>query len=153
MDQKLTKIQLERLKILFNIGILVFLDFLLKKYFLLTDTFVDYGAIRFYVIKNKGIAFGWLSFVSPDVILWVNAAIILIFVGMFFFKKHRNYVSLTGYGLILAGAVGNFIDRLNYGYVVDYIHLYNFPVFNLSDVMISLGVIGVVIGELIGETE
>ena len=143
------KLGIERLKVIWGVGSLIFMDFLIKKYFLLLDPYVDYGSISFYVIKNKGIAFGWLSGLPSGILLAVNGLIITVFVWLFFFKSWKRKLSLGGVGLVLAGALGNFIDRLLYGYVVDYIHLYKFPVFNLSDVMISLGVVGLLLGEII----
>jgi signal peptidase II len=47
------------------------------------------------------------------------------------------------YALVLAGAIGNLVDRLVYGYVIDFLHVYyqqwDFPVFNIADVAISMG--------------
>jgi signal peptidase II len=53
-----------------------------------------------------------------------------------------------GYGLILGGAIGNGIDRFILGYVVDFLdlRLFNFPVFNLADSFISIGIVCLLIG-------
>ena len=60
-----------------------------------------------------------------------------------------------GYSLVLAGLLGNFIDRLIDGYVVDYLSFkifsFNYPVFNLADILIIVGIIIVLIKELLNE--
>jgi signal peptidase II len=55
-------------------------------------------------------------------------------------RKERFLVKLS-YGLILGGASSNLLDRIVYGYVIDYIDLRIWPVFNLSDAGISVGVL------------
>lgn len=54
-----------------------------------------------------------------------------------------NKIEQWGYGFILAGALGNGIDRFLFGYVVDFLdfRLIKFPVFNVADVSINLGII------------
>jgi signal peptidase II (EC:3.4.23.36). Aspartic peptidase. MEROPS family A08 len=68
---------------------------------------------------------------------WVS--VILIVVGLRY-KKWRT-IEQIGYGFILGGALGNGIDRFAYGYVVDFLHfkLIRFPIFNVADVSINLG--------------
>ena len=60
-----------------------------------------------------------------------------------------NKILKIGYGLILGGAIGNFIDRIVYGYVIDFIDIdifgWNYPIFNLADMFIVVGVILVMI--------
>lgn len=58
-------------------------------------------------------------------------------------KEKLSTIEQWGYGLILAGALGNGIDRFLFGYVVDFFdfRLINFPVFNIADVCINIGVI------------
>jgi signal peptidase II len=56
----------------------------------------------------------------------------------------------AGLALIMAGALGNLMDRVSLGYVVDFLHVHyanvwNFPIFNLADVAINLGVVLVLI--------
>ena len=57
-------------------------------------------------------------------------------------KNRRSAWMMTGLSLIMAGAVGNFIDRLSQGYVVDMFSLknVNFPVFNVADACLTVGV-------------
>ena len=73
---------------------------------------------------------------------------ILISILISFYKKGLGleYFSLT---LIIVGAISNLIDRLRYGYVVDYIDVKFFSVFNIADSMITIGIILIVIKELL----
>ncbi len=91
-------------------------------------------------VKNTGAAFGILQGLgnSTFVIITTVAIIIVFFI---YFKSREDSLSLT---LILAGAMGNLIDRLRYGYVVDFIDIhigrYHWPAFNVSDSLLTIGV-------------
>ena len=63
-----------------------------------------------------------------------------------------------GLGLLLGGAIGNFIDRIRFGYVVDFINVrlfnsYDFPVFNIADISIVIGTIIILILTLFDKQE
>ena len=82
----------------------------------------------------------------------------LVVAGLvYFLHKEVNGYQLLGYsvGLLLAGAIGNFIDRLFRGEVVDFVDTYpfgyNFPIFNVADMALTFGVILMVIGILFEE--
>lgn len=83
------------------------------------------------IVHNKGLILGLL----PDYSLY------LFLIGFFglllFLKKEIKLATL----LLLGGAVSNLIDRLRFGYVIDYIDLKGLPVFNLADLFIVLGAI------------
>lgn len=89
-------------------------------------------------VRNKGIAFSLLGSVS-----WLlPAGIALTLVFLVFYNKarwtrgvlaHRALAVLTG------GAIGNLIDRLRVGAVIDYVDLSVWPVFNLADVAVTVG--------------
>jgi len=51
-----------------------------------------------------------------------------------------------GFGLVVAGGLGNGIDRLARGYVVDFIHLRHWPIFNVADILVVAGVVALVLG-------
>lgn len=93
-----------------------------------------------YVI-NTGAAFsfftggvGWLRWLS---------LIVSLGLGIYALTSRLGKIEQLGYGFILAGAFGNGIDRFLFGYVVDFLdfRLINFPVFNLADVSINLGIL------------
>jgi signal peptidase II len=92
--------------------------------------------------ENHNIAFS-LPFSGP----FLNILIITLILGIIFIITHliiknrglsQNSLILT---FILFGAISNIVDRLQYGFVIDYLELKYFTVFNIADVMISLGVL------------
>jgi len=99
-------------------------------------------------VLNPGAAFGFLAGLSdgirnPLFILISVAAVILIVVYYTRYLRSHRLVS-AALGLILGGAVGNLIDRLRYGMVVDFLDVhvfqYHWPAFNVADSAISIGV-------------
>ncbi|MCA0979905.1 signal peptidase II [Exiguobacterium aestuarii] len=104
--------------------------------------------------RNKGAAWGMLE----GQMAFFFVITILVVVGLvYFLHKEVNGYQLLGYsvGLLLAGAIGNFIDRLFRGEVVDFVDTYpfgyNFPIFNVADMALTFGVILMVIGILFEE--
>jgi signal peptidase II len=94
-------------------------------------------------VKNQGIAFGALSDGGPLILILVAVAMVLL---LAYFATHARVRLLwLPVGAILGGAVGNVIDRVRLGYVVDFIDPIAWPAFNLADAFIVLGVIGFVI--------
>lgn len=100
-------------------------------------------------VKNTGGAWGVLGGK-----LWLFIIITLVALGgMFYFFKDFDLKSNTLFSialcLLIAGAIGNFIDRLFIGYVTDFLDFnifgYDFPVFNVADICITLGVIALLI--------
>jgi len=98
---------------------------------------------------NTGISYGWFQDTGPfgqTVLLAIKAiAVIVLAIWM---ARSGTRLAVVGLGLIIGGAVGNGIDRLAYGAVVDFVLLhaqiggktYNWYVFNLADVAIVAGV-------------
>ena len=90
-------------------------------------------------VKNQGIAFGIFHEKNLFFIFFTGALIGALLV---FSKKFiTHFYSRLGFSLILAGAIGNFVDRINLGYIVDFLDFRIWPVFNLSDVSLCAGVI------------
>lgn len=86
----------------------------------------------------------FIAFSLPLRGLWLNLAISLIIPTIIVFlikavKSKEKPIFITGLSFILAGAISNLIDRIQFGYVIDYLYLRHFTVFNLADVCISLG--------------
>ena len=76
----------------------------------------------------------------------------MIIMGVIYYiykNRPSNNIEKIGYGMVIGGALGNFIDRIIYGYVIDYIDInlfgWNYPVFNIADMMIVIGVFLLVI--------
>lgn len=102
------------------------------------------GVFSLTYVENSGAAFGMLQ--GARWFFVVLTVLILVFMVVYFRKlpseKPYLYVKLCIL-LVAAGAVGNFIDRLLRGYVVDFLHftLIDFPVFNAADCFVSCGAV------------
>ena len=96
------------------------------------------------VQRNTGAAFG--MFPAATTALIALAAIIIIFIAVWGPQVAQSTRLLTvGLGMALGGAAGNLIDRLRLGYVLDFLDLHFWPVFNVADIGITCGAILVVI--------
>ena len=102
----------------------------------------DFLLFKLDFVKNYGAAFNifsgsriFLSFIS------IIFSILLIY--LIFRKNTLNSFDLYAYSFILGGTIGNGIDRIYKGFVVDFINLniINFPVFNIADISINVGFI------------
>lgn len=102
--------------------------------------------LSFVYVENRGAAFGilqnkqWLF-----VLVTILSVCILLYVLIFYYKNLSLWL-LFSLSLILGGTIGNFIDRIRLGFVVDFISVkilnrYNFAVFNLADSFIVIGAI------------
>lgn len=89
---------------------------------------------------NTGAAFGMLKNFG-GVFSIVAVIVSLVIVVIFPRTDRRNKLLRLALALMLAGAVGNLLDRLTQGYVVDFISIAHFPVFNVADLSISAGTI------------
>lgn len=99
------------------------------------------GLLNFTYLQNYGIAFGmfqhktWFFIVTNTLI----AAVVLYLIFRLYKKNTLFTVCLS---LIFSGAIGNLIDRIRFGYVVDFIHFSFFPpVFNIADSAVVVGAI------------
>lgn len=95
--------------------------------------------------RNAGIAFGidmarWLQILGSFIILMLLVHLTFDYVVK---SKHGNAFGSLMFGAVLGGGLGNFLDRIIYGYVVDFIVLKPFPVFNIADVGITVGLFAV----------
>ena len=73
---------------------------------------------------------------------------LFILIYFILYKKNLSNLDLFCYSFILAGTIGNGIDRITKGYVIDFINLnfIDFPVFNIADVSINIGFIFIIYG-------
>jgi len=99
-----------------------------------------YNILSFHFAENQGIAFGIL--LNKIFLLILVALVIFILFGVLF-KSYlkKNILETFSLTLIIIGAISNFIDRLKFGFVIDYIDVPFFTVFNLADCMITFGVL------------
>ena len=98
-------------------------------------------------VKNYGAAFNILSG-SRIFLSTVSIIITLFLIYLILYKKNIRNIELFSYSFILGGTVGNGIDRIIKGYVIDFINLnfINFPVFNIADISINIGLIFIIYG-------
>lgn len=94
--------------------------------------------------ENRGIAFGLASgYVQLFAIITLVIIVAILICVCINFKKINTFLSV-GIGMLISGGVGNLIDRLIRSYVVDFIDFgdfINFPVFNIADIFVVIGVI------------
>jgi len=97
-------------------------------------------------VENRGAAFGILQNFR-----WIFIVLTVIVVGamIWYFIRNKNRVLRLSLALLISGAVGNFIDRALRGFVVDFLDFYpfgyDFPVFNVADICINVGVFFLII--------
>lgn len=97
------------------------------------------GIFHITLVHNRGAAFGILKNQVPLFIFTSVFAIILIYLNLK--DKSHGKLYTVSLSLILAGALGNLIDRLLLGYVIDFLDFRIWPVFNIADSSITIGVI------------
>lgn len=108
--------------------------------------FSDFLGISFSLntVFNTGAAWGLFAG-NPGFLFGARAAIV-IGLGLYLYFFHRPMFKMVSLWLVAVGAIGNAIDYILYGHVVDFLHFvfwgYSFPIFNLADCCITLGVIG-----------
>lgn len=105
------------------------------------------GLFNLVHVHNKGAAFGLLSGWSAE-FAWlffvVTTAIVLVVLGYLLWRlPDDQWPAIVGYSLILTGALGNLIDRIRLGEVVDFLDVYyghyHWPAFNVADSLVCVG--------------
>lgn len=134
------------------------IKFLVSKY--ITNVTIIPNFISLIYAENDGVAFSMLS--GSRIIIIIISIILLSFLAYY---MNKDYVSKKkddilvdiSYGLLFGGILGNLLDRIIRGIVIDYISIniigYHFPIFNLADVMITIGVIIMIIMTLKSESK
>ncbi len=118
--------------------LLIIIDFLSKLYFINKNIYIfKYFSLTY--LKNTGVAFGLFK---GNNFIFIILSLIIIFIIIYFYKDKSLRLGLD---LILAGAIGNLISRIIYGYVIDFIDFKIWPVFNLADIFIVIGVFYLII--------
>lgn len=138
------------MKKIFIISFIVLLIDFISKRLIISSLLVD-ESIRvidkFFSItyvRNTGVAFSLFDG-HVDLIVIINLIIILLMFKYLSNNGINNKIEKFSYGFIFGGAVGNLIDRIIYGYVVDFLDFnlfgYSAPIFNFADTFIVIGVI------------
>ena len=104
--------------------------------------------VRFTHIKNSGSAFGLFD---GQTLFLIIASIVAIAFMVYFFRQAagQSYVISAAMGMILGGAVSNLADRIRDGHVTDMIEFPHYPVFNVADSSVVIGIVIVVLRVLL----
>lgn len=105
-------------------------------------------------VRNYGAA--WSIFSGNRLFLIIIGFLAIFLIYRYFIKnKKLKKMEIITYGLLLGGIIGNLIDRIVFGYVIDFLDFlifgYNFPVFNLADTFIVVSVFLIIIDVVRGE--
>ena len=96
------------------------------------------------LVHNTGVAFGFFKDQGIVFIVIPVIAIFLLIFNIYYYRRNDQALSriyIVAFSLILGGAIGNLIDRIVYGHVIDFIDLRIWPVFNIADSAITIGAI------------
>jgi len=104
--------------------------------------------LDFILVWNRGISYGWFGqegdLLRYFIIVVTFSVLVMLSVWLFYTEK---YFTASGLGFLIGGGAGNMVDRILYGAVADYVHLFlpdmsfSWYVFNLADVWISIGAV------------
>jgi len=96
------------------------------------------GIFHITLVLNSGAAFG--LFKGRSLFFTISAALVMIFICFYIWRGGcKDLLTLTALGLILGGAAGNLIDRVLFGYIIDFLDFRIWPVFNIADTSITIG--------------
>ena len=137
-----------RFKYLIVISILCFLDQYSKIYISLNINKLinkDLLILTIEYIRNYGAAFNILS--GSRLFLSLISIISTIILMYLIFIREDKRINKYGLSFIVAGSIGNGVDRIFYGYVIDFIKIkfVDFPVFNIADIAINIGILVMII--------
>ena len=141
------------------VSAIFFFDRITKVYLLNlqeTGTDVDFyinSFINFYLVWNTGVGFGLISMESNIYYHILTLLIAIINAGLIYFLIKSKGIYSYFIALILGGSLGNLFDRIYYYAVPDFIDLhfqnYHWFVFNVADIFITIGIIGLIIFEFL----
>jgi len=125
-----------------------------------TGTDIDFyvfSFLNFYLVWNTGIGFGLAAMESNIYYHILTSVIVLVNFGLvYFLVKSKNFYSYL-FALIIGGSLGNLFDRIYYYAVPDFIDLhignYHWFVFNVADIFITVGIIGLILTEIFKKKE
>jgi signal peptidase II len=118
------------------------------------------GFFNLVLVQNRGVAFGILGNSSSALAFYLLlgatlVAIVVVFLFFYWARKDQKWLTI-GLALILGGAVGNLIDRIRLGYVIDFLdfHLkgYHWPAFNIADSAVTVGALWLLLNIILGKS-
>jgi signal peptidase II len=131
-------------------GIVILVDRLSKwwvlKHMELGESRAVTGFLALTHVQNTGTAFGLFPGNNKALLLLGLMILITLLYGARGLSERGGLWGALGVALVLGGAIGNIVDRLHYGRVIDFIDFHFWPVFNLADSSITVGTICILIG-------
>lgn len=139
--------------------------FLLTAIIIIIDQASKYGAIKYLknqkpiviikdyfqlnYVENRGAAFGILQGRRTLFLIITIAVVLIITFYLVRYYNQMNTLAKVSFAMLLGGAIGNLIDRIRLGYVVDFISVslvnkYDFPVFNIADICVVISTLFIV---------
>jgi signal peptidase II len=117
-----------------------------------------FSLLEITLVYNRGISFGFLAQDSfKGIVFLCLLALSITGLMIHWLRKSTTVLEASGLGLIIGGAIGNVIDRLRLGAVIDFIHChwqnFSFPAFNFADSWITLGAILILYEQLLHKEE
>lgn len=112
------------------------------------------GVVELLYSENRDTAFSVfrsLGVQAPKALLVVLPVVALAAVGFMAWRRRKDAgkLELAGYAMVVGGALGNVIDRVFRGYVIDFIHVEHWPIFNVADVAVGAGVAALLLASLL----
>ena len=108
--------------------------------------------LSWYRTWNEGVAFSFLSFLDDRVLVALTVLIIVFVLWLWRNTPKDRIYTQIGFALVFGGAIGNLLDRVFLGHVIDFIMVHteswSFAIFNLADSYISIGAALIVIDEI-----
>lgn len=104
-------------------------------------------------VRNYGLAFSLFEHNRWIFVTFISICVIGASIFLYKYSSTKPKLFNIGLAFIISGGIGNLIDRIFRGYVVDFIYFKNFPVFNVADSLIVLGVIAVWIMVFVSESK
>ena len=136
-------------KIILPIFIILFdqiTKFIVEKYLYFKQISIIDNVLLFTYVQNRGGAWG----IFNNIPLLFIVLVPIVIIGLFLYAIHsKRKLEIVSIFMIIGGALGNYIDRLIRGYVVDFIDFRIWPVFNVADIFVVLGGILLIISAIL----
>ncbi len=132
-------------ELIFSLIVLLVIIFdQLTKYFIFkTNPNLDLKILEITLIKNTGAGFGILP--NQTFLLGIVSLIVALLIIIYYKKIPKDTFPQILFASFLGGVIGNLIDRLFRGYVIDFINFGFWPAFNLADAVLTVSVIGLIV--------
>lgn len=127
----------------FIVFLVVIFDQLTKYFILKTNPNLNLKILKITLIKNTGAGFGILQ--NQTFLLGIISLIVALLIIIYYKKIPKDTFPHILFALFLGGVIGNLIDRLFRGYVIDFINFGFWPAFNLADAVLTVSVIGLIV--------